>query len=110
MRSTASRAAGGAGYRKLLCRRTVIRGNVRIRGAATSGENDGVTRVVGRQGRVTGKIGPGLVGEVLVPIRGGVEAFYAYPSVPDEEIPVGSIVVVVEYSPPRTVYVARAVV
>jgi len=69
-----------------------------------------VTRVVGRQGRVTGRIGPGLVGEVMVPIRGGVEAFYAYPSIPDEEIPVGSIVVVVEYSPPRTVYVARAVV
>ncbi|MBB4699211.1 hypothetical protein [Sphaerisporangium siamense] len=59
---------------------------------------------------MTGKIGPGLVGEVLVPIRGGVEAFYAHPSVPGEEIPVGTIIVVVEYSPPRTVYVARAIV
>lgn len=66
--------------------------------------------VVGRQGRVTGKIGPGLVGEVMVPIRGGVEAFYAHPSVSDEEISVGSLIVVVEYSPPRTVYVARAIV
>ncbi|GII86662.1 hypothetical protein Ssi03_46520 [Sphaerisporangium siamense] len=66
--------------------------------------------MVGKQGRVTGKIGPGLVGEVLVPIRGGVEAFYAHPSVPGEEIPVGTIIVVVEYSPPRTVYVARAIV
>ncbi|MCT9934851.1 hypothetical protein N5079_32060 [Planotetraspora sp. A-T 1434] len=66
--------------------------------------------MVGRQGRVTGKIGPGLVGEVMVPIRGGVEAFYAYPSVPDEEIAVGALIIVVEYSPPRTVYVARAVV
>lgn len=46
----------------------------------------------------------------MIPIRGGVEAFYAYPSVPDEEIPVGSIIVVVEHSPPRTVYVVRAVV
>jgi hypothetical protein len=66
--------------------------------------------VIGRQGRVTGKIGPGLVGEVMVPVRGGVEAFYAYPTVADEEFSVGTIVVVVEYSPPRTVYVARALV
>jgi hypothetical protein len=66
--------------------------------------------VVGRQGRVTGRIGPGLVGEVMVPIRGGVEAFYAHPSIPEEEIPPGTIIVVVEYSPPRTVYVARAIV
>lgn len=110
VRSRANCAAGGLGNGTRLCHGAVIRGNLRIRGAARSGENDGVTRVVGRQGRVTGKIGPGLVGEVMVPIRGGVEAFYAYPSIPDEEIPVGSIVVVVEYSPPRTVYVARAVI
>jgi hypothetical protein len=62
--------------------------------------------VVGRQGRVTGKIGPGLVGEVMISIRGGVEAFYAHAVDPRDEIPVGSMVVVVEYSPPRTVYVA----
>ncbi|MFD0888370.1 hypothetical protein ACFQ08_27860 [Streptosporangium algeriense] len=66
--------------------------------------------MVGKQGRVTGKIGPGLVGEVLLAVRGGVEAFYAHPAVPDEEILTGSIVVVVEYYPPRTVYVARALV
>ncbi|MBB2908895.1 hypothetical protein FHS43_000141 [Streptosporangium becharense] len=64
--------------------------------------------MIGKQGRVTGKIGPGLVGEVLVSVRGGVEAFYAHPTVPDEEIATGSIVVVVEFFPPRTVYVARA--
>ncbi|GAB3881988.1 hypothetical protein GCM10027612_11890 [Microbispora bryophytorum subsp. camponoti] len=110
VQSRANRAAGGAGIGRRLCHGKVIRGNLRIRGAARSGENDGVTRVVGRQGRVTGRIGPGLVGEVMVPIRGGVEAFYAYPSIPDEEILVGSIVVIVEYSPPRTVYVARAIV
>ncbi|MFC6080328.1 hypothetical protein [Sphaerisporangium aureirubrum] len=45
-----------------------------------------------------------------MPIRGGVEAFYAYPSVPDEEIAPGTIVIIVEYSPPRTIYVARAIV
>ncbi|GLX00298.1 hypothetical protein [Microtetraspora sp. NBRC 16547] len=65
--------------------------------------------MVGKQGRVTGKIGPGLVGEVMVPIRGGVEAFYAHPNLPEEEIPVGSLVIIVEYSPPRTVYVTRAI-
>lgn len=64
--------------------------------------------MVGRQGRVTGKIGPGLVGEVMVPIRGGVEAFYGYASIQGEEIPVGTLVVVMDYHPPRTVYVASA--
>lgn len=64
--------------------------------------------MVGKQGRVTGKIGPSLVGEVMVPVRGGAEAFYAHATLPDEEIPVGTIVVVVEYFPPRTIYVARA--
>ncbi|MGP4026197.1 hypothetical protein [Actinomadura sp. 3N407] len=57
---------------------------------------------------MTGKIGPGLVGEVMIPIRGGVEAFYAHPVDPRDEIGVGVIVVVVEYQPPRTVYVAAA--
>lgn len=66
--------------------------------------------MVGKQGRVTGKIGPGLVGEVLLAVRGGVEAFYAHPTVPEEVISAGSIVVVVEFFPPRTVYVARALV
>ncbi|MGH3388591.1 MAG: hypothetical protein ACRDOO_06910 [Actinomadura sp.] len=57
---------------------------------------------------MTGKIGPGLVGEVMIPIRGGVEAFYAYSVDPRDEITVGSIIFVVEYHPPRTVYVAPA--
>jgi hypothetical protein len=64
--------------------------------------------VVGKQGRVTGRIGPGLVGEVMIPVRGGAEAFYAYASFSDEEIPVGSVIVVMDYHPPRTVYVAAA--
>ena len=63
--------------------------------------------LVGRTARVTGKIGPGLVGEVMLAIRGGSEAFNAYPYV-DEEIPVGSLVVVMEYHEPRTVDVAKA--
>lgn len=64
--------------------------------------------MVGRQGRVTGKIGPGLTGEVMIPIRGGVEAFYAYPAITGEEIPVGALIVVMDYHPPRTVYVSSA--
>lgn len=64
--------------------------------------------MVGKQGRVTGKIATGLVGEVMVEVRGGVEAFYAYPTVPDESFVPGQIVVVTDYHPPRTVYVAAA--
>lgn len=64
--------------------------------------------MIGKEGRVTGKIGPGLVGEVMISVRGGVEAFYAYPADRGDEIAVGSIVLVVEYHPPRTVYVTPA--
>lgn len=66
--------------------------------------------MIGKQGRVTGRIGPGLVGEVMISVRGGVEAFYAYPAEKDEEIVVGSIVLVVEYHPPRTVYVTPVLI
>jgi hypothetical protein len=45
-------------------------------------------RMVGLQGRVTGTVGPGLVGEVMVhvPARGGTEAFLAHPAVPGEAV------------------------
>ena len=62
--------------------------------------------MIGLQGRVTGRIAPGLVGEVMVKVRGGAEAFMAYAADPGEQIPVGAIVVVMEYHPPRTVYVS----
>jgi hypothetical protein len=64
--------------------------------------------MVGRLGRVTGRIGPGLIGEVLIPVRGGTESFYAYSNSSSEEIGVGTRVIVVEYHPPRTVYVMPA--
>jgi hypothetical protein len=61
---------------------------------------------VGCRGRVTstGAIKPGRLGEVMVAIRGGVEAFLA------KDVDGGAIdpyteVVVVEYEPPRTVLV-----
>jgi hypothetical protein len=63
--------------------------------------------LVGKAGRVTGKVASGTVGEVMVPVRGGVEAFYAYPADNTEEIEVGAQVVVLEYEPPRTVVVTR---
>lgn len=63
--------------------------------------------MIGKQGRVTGRIAPGLVGEVMVEIRGGSEAFHAYAMTPGTEIAKGSLVVVVEYQAPRTVYVEQ---
>ncbi len=66
------------------------------------------TSPIGCAGRVTssGAIRPGRLGEVMVSIRGGVEAFLARDADggaidPYEEI------VVVEYEPPRTVIVTR---
>jgi len=64
-------------------------------------------QVIGKVGRVTGAIEPGQMGEVMIPIRGGSEAFYAYASDPDEEIPEGTRVVVVEHELPRTIVVSR---
>jgi len=64
--------------------------------------------MVGLMGRVTGTIGPGLVGEVIVRVRGGAEHFLAYPATGSEKIERGTVVMVVEYLPPRTVYVQAA--
>ncbi|QUQ67735.1 hypothetical protein [Kutzneria sp. CA-103260] len=63
--------------------------------------------MIGTRGRVTGRIGPGLVGEVMIAVRGGSEAFYAHPIEPDEVIEPGAQVLVVDFEPPRTVYVER---
>jgi hypothetical protein len=61
--------------------------------------------MVGKIGRVTGIIGPGRLGEVMISIRGGTEAFHAYAADGDDTISTGTRVVVVEYFPPRTVVV-----
>jgi hypothetical protein len=63
--------------------------------------------MVGKIGRVTGTIGPGRLGEVMVAVRGGSEAFHAYASESDDTLTTGTRVVVVEYFPPRTVVVTR---
>jgi hypothetical protein len=65
-------------------------------------------QMIGRVGRVTGVIGPGRLGEVMVPVRGGSEAFNAYCTDPEVTISKGTRVVVVEYFPPRTVVVSPA--
>ncbi|WP_416974181.1 hypothetical protein [Streptomyces sp. 4F14] len=64
--------------------------------------------MVGLMGRVTGVIGPGLVGEVIVRVRGGAEHFLAYPANSGERFERGTVVMVVEHLPPRTVYVTAA--
>ncbi len=64
--------------------------------------------VIGVIGRVTGTIAPSKVGEVMVPIRRGSEAFHAYALAPQTTIERGERVVVVEYHPPRTVVVTKA--
>lgn len=64
--------------------------------------------MLGKIGRVTGAIVPGQVGEVMVSVRGGTEAFHAYATDATESIPSGSRVVIVEYFPPRTVTVSLA--
>lgn len=66
------------------------------------------SQLVGRIGRVTGTVGPGRVGEVMVPIRGGTEAFHARAADEAATLPVGTRIVVVEYHPPRTVVVSDA--
>jgi hypothetical protein len=63
--------------------------------------------LIGKVGRVTGRVGPGLVGEIMVSVRGGSEAFYAHPQRPDEEIETGAQVLIVDFQAPRTAYVER---
>ena len=64
-------------------------------------------QVVGKVGRVVGAIGAGGMGEVMIPIRGGTEAYFAYADDPEAAIPKGARVIVVEHEPPRTVIVSR---
>lgn len=62
--------------------------------------------MVGKTGRVTGEIAPGTVGEVMISVRGGAEAFHAYALERGDTIETGTSVLVVEYHPPRTVVVS----
>ena len=62
---------------------------------------------MGKIGRVTSTIQAGRMGEVMIPVRGGSEAFNARAADADEIITTGTRVVVVEYFPPRTVIVTK---
>jgi hypothetical protein len=58
--------------------------------------------MIGRVGRVTGTVRPGNVGEVMIRVRGGIEAFYAEPYDGEETISPGEQCVVVHYSESRS--------
>lgn len=62
--------------------------------------------MIGKVGRVTGTIAPDRIGEVMIPVRGGSEAFHAYSCDDGTTLVPGSRIVVVEYFAPRTVVVA----
>jgi membrane protein implicated in regulation of membrane protease activity len=64
-------------------------------------------QLIGKVGRLVGAIQPGGMGEVMLPVRGGSEAYWCYATDPDESIDKGARVVVVEHEPPRTVIVSR---
>ena len=61
--------------------------------------------VIAKVGRVTGRIAPGAIGAVVIPIRGGSEEFYAYAIDPSAVLQPGTRVLVVEFEPPRTIRV-----
>ena len=62
--------------------------------------------LIGKVGRVTGTIEPGKLGEVMIAIRGGSEAYYAYAADEEERIESGTRVVVLEHEAARTVIVS----
>ena len=63
--------------------------------------------LIGKVGNCTGAIEPGEMGEVMVPIRGGWESFYAYTPEGEETIPEGAQILVLERKAPRTLIVSR---
>lgn len=63
--------------------------------------------LIGKVGNCTAAIAPGGMGEVMVPVRGGWESFFAYASDGEEAIPAGSQILVLERKAPRTVIVSR---
>lgn len=61
--------------------------------------------MIGRTGRVTGRIAAGTTGEVHIEIRGGTEAFLAFPAHIADVFEVGTKVQVADYLAPNKVYV-----
>ena len=63
--------------------------------------------LIGKVAQCTQAIEAGEMGEVMVPVRGGSESFYAYAADAADSIPKGSRVLVLEQTAPRTVTVSR---
>ena len=63
--------------------------------------------LIGKVGHCVSSIEPGHMGEVMVPVRGGSECYFAYSSDPAESIPKGTRVLVLDQMAPRTVTVSR---
>ena len=61
--------------------------------------------LIGKIGRVTGRIAPGETGEVMLAVRGGTSAFHAHPADGVSSYPVGDKVLVIDFRPPQTVFV-----
>jgi hypothetical protein len=68
---------------------------------------DADQELIGKVAHTTSEIAPGEMGEVLVPVRGGAESYYAYGDDPAETIPRGARVLVLEQQAPRTLIVSR---
>ncbi|WP_176634538.1 hypothetical protein [Arthrobacter wenxiniae] len=63
--------------------------------------------LTGRVGRVSGLVGPGTVGEVMIAFHGGTTAFHAHPYDETSVYPVGERVLVMYFEPPQTVFVEQ---
>ncbi len=63
--------------------------------------------LTGKIGRVTGAVGPGTLGEVMLEVRGGTAAYFARPYDGASTFPVGARVLVMYLDPPQTVYVEQ---
>jgi hypothetical protein len=69
-----------------------------------SGADGAANEAVGRMGRVSVPISPGVPGEVIIQIRGGSEAYTAYTQT-EEPLAVNTRIVVVEQLSSRTLLV-----
>jgi len=69
-----------------------------------SGGDGAADEAVGRMGRVSVPIAPGVPGEVIIQIRGGSEAYTAYTQT-EEPLAVNTRIVVVEQLSSRTLLV-----
>lgn len=61
--------------------------------------------MIGKIGRVTGRIAPGEIGEVMIAVRGGTSAFHAHPADGVTTYPIGERVLVIDFRSPQTVFV-----